>query len=187
MFVKKVYKKLITFCEDKWRSLTGNKNLVFEFDSVLEKPVLPHELQVERYERFDEVPSHALQTMYEESGKDTKLVDAWLQDEFNNQGVLWLGFIGDELVVRQWIRYGKHFDEWFIKLDDFDFVFFAAGTFLKWRGMGLSPVLKKVILHFEGKKGGKAFVDVRPSNTSAIRALHKNKVKCLGKMRHYKK
>ena len=178
LIASKIYIKI----RKKYRLLFNDHNHVWVYDDEPIKVILPEEITIKSFEKIESIPKEAFNKMKEELGDTTK---DWLNAEFREGSILWLLFVNNEFAVRQFIRYGKYFNTWFLPLNEKDFVFMAAGTFPEYRGKSLNPILKRYIMHNEMKNGGKAYVDCKVWNKSAISALKKNNFRYLKTMKNY--
>lgn len=179
MSIDKTHISIRTF----WRKTFLNKNHIYTLQKPVKDIELPYGLIIKKYSCVEELPVETIDALKNEMGS---MVNNWLTEEFNKSATLWVGYINGEYVVRQWTRFGKDFDKWFIELNDEDYVFFASGTIPKWRGKGLMPRLGNYIMLERSYLNGDAYVDIKVWNKSAINARKKNGAKYVTTMKPYK-
>jgi hypothetical protein len=180
--LKWIIDRLVVNTRNSWRMTFRNKNHIYTLKKPTSDTKLPFNIRIEHYTKTSDMPSNTISQLEEEMGQH---VINWLDREFEQSATLWVGYIDDEYVVRQWTRFGMHFDKWFIELNDNDYVFFASGTIPKWRGNGLMPKLGNYIMRDPSYLEGNAYVDIKIWNSAAINARKKNGAKYVATMKPY--
>lgn len=152
-----------------WRRLVQDRNHVYVFDAQSASSHLSDGFTVQRFDRLEAVPKGYVSLLEKRIARYRPI----MYSEFPDGGILWLGFVHQQLAACQWSRRGKHFSRWYLPLADDDVVIFGVVTFEEWRGQGLAPAMMQYIASRETGGKGRGYIDCKIWNASSIRAIEK--------------
>ncbi len=165
-----------------YRSLFQNENFVFKYDPCFTHEKNLYRIEIISFKNLDEISDEWLTRLSILEG--VPIEDNW-KKLFADQAILWLGIIDDELVARQWTRFGKHYQQWFIKLEEEDMVFFAGTTYPEWRGKRINSLFKENIIKAMGIDSRSYYLDVPEWNEASLKNVARaGFTKCVKKAKY---
>ncbi len=167
-------RKIPEFIRNTYRRIFRNQHYVFRYIGC--KGDIPHVdgMRIERYESQEDLPKTVLDELLERHADDGRPYREILEREFQHHGNLWIIFMDGAVAGQCWYRRGKHFQHWFIPLEQNDIVIFGNMVFPNWRGRRISPAMMHQAIPEVLKNSGKAHLDIVQWNVPALRAIERS-------------
>jgi len=129
------------------------------------------ELQIDEFSKSNPAPDSWISFFSCSLGQD---LSQECDDEFRNNGILWIATLDNAPVAYQWHRWGKDIKRWFVPLAPNDGVIFNTFTVPQFRGRGIAARMQCHISKHVRTFGGQVFIDVSIWNKPSIRAIEKS-------------
>jgi hypothetical protein len=180
-------RKVPVIVYDSIRRAIGKKvtveHIVYRLDgaayAVGAQVLQPAGFTVERFECMGDVPAAIWSSLpVDEVASVRKDFDR----EFDNAGVLWIGYMSGQFAASAWSVRAELLEKWFVDLQKNDLVIYATVTLNAFRGRGIHPAIFRQIIDREGTGGFDIYCDAAKWNVVAQRNIEKAGFRSIGVM-----
>lgn len=153
-----------------WRRVFLNGHDIYKYARHLPRVSAHCDARIDRYDSASEVPTEVLRQIEEREGRQSVRT---IRGEFLKVGELYVGWVGEKVASRMWVRAGRHMEDWFVLLREDDCVLFGMLAYPAFRGLGIIGALITEAIERNGGGDGDVYVDCKLWNRSSMRVFDK--------------